>query len=134
MQRPIFIWRTPCNYRANSRDALTHYQAARQQKPQWIPPANNLAWLLATHPDDQIRNGPEAVRIAEQVCQATRYQDPTTVATLAAALAEVGRYSDAEAMNEKAIQLLIERGAEDAAKQLQLRQQRYQSQQPYRDP
>ena len=30
---------------------------------------NVLAWIYATHPKAQLRNGPEAVRLAEEACK-----------------------------------------------------------------
>jgi protein O-mannosyl-transferase len=56
---------------------------------------NNLAWFLATNPDAGLRNGEEAVRLAERACQLTHYQQTVPVMTLAAAYAEAGRFDEA---------------------------------------
>ena len=63
---------------------------------------NNLAWLLATAPDASVRNGPEAVRHAEEACRLTRYCATRPVGTLAAAYAEAGRFPEAIATAQKA--------------------------------
>jgi tetratricopeptide (TPR) repeat protein len=65
---------------------------------------NLLAWLLATSPDDPLRDGPEAVRLAERACAATREQDPAFLRTLAVAYAEAGRFEDAIAAIDRAIE------------------------------
>lgn len=57
--------------------------------------ANNLAWILATHPDPNLRNGEEALHWAKQVNDADGGTDPATLDTLAAALAESGHFPEA---------------------------------------
>ena len=56
---------------------------------------NNLSWLLATSPADELRNGEEATQLAAQACELTQYQRAELVCTLAAAYAEAGRFSQA---------------------------------------
>jgi tetratricopeptide (TPR) repeat protein len=68
----------------------------------------NLAWVLATAPDPDIRDGSQAVALGEQACAATNYQDAYCLDALAAALAEAGDF-------ERAIHL-----ASEAARQLRL--------------
>ena len=43
-----------------------HYETAIQMKPDWPEALNDLAWLLATTPDAQLRNGARAVELAQQ--------------------------------------------------------------------
>jgi tetratricopeptide (TPR) repeat protein len=57
--------------------------------------ANNLAWLLATTADPGLRDGAEAVRLAEGVCQATQFRQPGFLSTLAGAYAAAGRFDEA---------------------------------------
>jgi hypothetical protein len=63
---------------------------------------NSLAWLLATCPEDTVRDGPRAVVLAEQIVAAVP-RDAVYLNTLAAAYAEVGRFEDAAATQEEAI-------------------------------
>ena len=56
---------------------------------------NRLAWLLATSPEDAVRNGPRAVELAERAVSITRRQDVMSLETLSAAYAEAGRFDDA---------------------------------------
>lgn len=62
---------------------------------------NSLAWLLATCPDPTIRDGPRAVRVAKQACDATEWSDPCILDTLAAACAESGDLESAVKWSEK---------------------------------
>ena len=62
---------------------------------------NNLAWILAASADPQVRNGPEAVLLAERACKLTDYKKPLLVGTLAAAYAEAGRFPEAVATARK---------------------------------
>ncbi|HZR20618.1 MAG TPA: fused MFS/spermidine synthase [Verrucomicrobiae bacterium] len=71
---------------------------------------NNLACLLATAPDPQLRSGAEAVKLAEKACALTRYHNGSALTTLAAAYAEAGRFDEAVAASEKACALATENG------------------------
>lgn len=66
---------------------------------------DEVAWVLATHPDDTIRNGDEAVRLAEHGCDITNFRDSTLLATLAAAYAEVKKFREAVSTAERALRL-----------------------------
>ena len=72
--------------------AVEQYRAALTLSPKWMMPANNLAWMLATHPDDEIRDGAEAVRLARIACEASDFKVPHFFGTLAAAQAESGDF------------------------------------------
>jgi Flp pilus assembly protein TadD len=76
-------------------EALSHLRRAVQLAPADPHLAGELAWLLAAYPDDAMRDGRAAMRIAEQSCAATGYQDPILLATLAAAYAEAGQFDRA---------------------------------------
>ena len=102
-------------------EAVEHFRRALSLKPDWPEMLNNLAWLLATHPNDSVRNGAEAVRLAERACQLTSGKDPMLLGTLAAAYAETGRFAEAISIGEKARTLATAIGLSDlAAKNAQL--------------
>jgi Flp pilus assembly protein TadD len=88
-----------------TKEAIQHYRHGLLATPNSPDALNNLAWILATNPDPQLRNGKEAVELAEKACRLTDYKRPMFVGTLAAAYAEAGRFSDAVASAEKAIAL-----------------------------
>jgi tetratricopeptide (TPR) repeat protein len=82
---------------------------------------NNLAWILAAGAEAELRDGAEAVRLAERACELTHYQEPLFIGTLAAAYAEAGRFPEAVTAAEKAAQLATHAGLNDlAAKNRQL--------------
>jgi tetratricopeptide (TPR) repeat protein len=83
--------------------AVPHYRQAVQLSPNSAIYLNDLAWLLATHPDADIRNGPEAVTLAEKAVELTHGTQAAFLGTLAAAYAEVGRFPEAIAAAEKAL-------------------------------
>lgn len=67
---------------------------------------NSLAWTLATDRDDTVRDGKEAVKLAEKVCEKDNWKEPQYVDTLAAAYAEVERWGDAVRTQNLAISKL----------------------------
>jgi tetratricopeptide (TPR) repeat protein/4-amino-4-deoxy-L-arabinose transferase-like glycosyltransferase len=90
-----------------------------------------LAWLLATSPDGSVRNGREAVRLAE-VAAKIDGDSPDTQDILAASYAEVGRFPDALAAADRAIAAAQRAGKADMAADILARRQLYQAGQPYR--
>jgi tetratricopeptide (TPR) repeat protein len=64
---------------------------------------DELAWSLATYPDSNVRDGAEAVRLAERACALTDRRVPALLATLAAAYAETGDFSRGIATGEEAL-------------------------------
>lgn len=76
-------------------DAITDYEYVLELDPRHLAATNNLAWLLATHPDEKMRNGPRALELARELCMNTDYSIWNCVGTLAAALAETGDFEPA---------------------------------------
>jgi hypothetical protein len=96
-------------------NAISHYQRVLELDTNSVPALNNLAWLRATAPDPSLRNGPEAVRLAERVCQQTQYKDAFLIGTLAAAYAEAGRFDDAVVTAQKACAVALAQGQTEIA-------------------
>jgi len=96
-------------------DAIHEFQAVLQADPNSTEALNNLAWLLATSNRPELRDGAEAVRLAERACQLTDYREPAFIGTLAAAYAEAGRLTDAVKTAEKACQQAEAAGNQDLA-------------------
>ncbi len=82
-------------------EAIEHYRKVIELDTNVVLALNNLAWLLAANPDPKLRNGSEAVPLAEHACQRTDYQEAFLIGTLAAAYAEAGRFNDAVAAAQK---------------------------------
>ena len=94
----------------NYRQAADHFRKVLSLNPDLAEPLNNLAWMLATCPDDTLRDGTEAVRLAERACHLTEFKQTTFISTLAAAYAEAGRYSEAVSTAEMAVRLQTANG------------------------
>jgi len=77
------------------KEAVEQYHTALSLNPRMPVVLNNLAWILASNPDPGLRDGREAVRLAEQACELTDYKGPLLVGTLSVAYAEAGRFDEA---------------------------------------
>lgn len=96
--------------------------------------AVRLAWLLATSEDEHVRDGGEAVRLAEAVVRAVGADDPLPLDTLAAAYAEVGRFAEAAALAERASAAAGRLGNPVLAEKIAARGHGYAEGRPYREP
>ena len=92
--------------RKRIQDAMAEYTKALQIYPENLPALCNLAWLLATSADPSLRNGSEAVRLAEGAESVSSRSDkhPTVLRILAAAYAEAGRFGEAKETAQQAMQ------------------------------
>jgi tetratricopeptide (TPR) repeat protein/serine/threonine protein kinase len=86
-------------------EAVAEYQEAIRLNKDYALAHNDLAWLLATCPDDRIRNGKQALELAQKACDLTSHRNAYYLDTLAAAHAEAGDFSEAVHCEEKAIAL-----------------------------
>jgi protein O-mannosyl-transferase len=116
-----------------AKEAIAQYQATLRFKPDWDALLNNLAWLLATHPSADVRDGSQAVRLAERACRLTRHTNLWYLHTLAAAYAESGDYPHAVAAAEQARRLAASSAQSNLIAIAEHRLQLYRSGQPYRD-
>lgn len=92
---------------------------------------NNAAWVMATCPDPQARNGKQAISDASRACELSHWKDWHTIDTLAAAYAEAGDFNEAITCQQRAIS-----AAGSAAKKqydLEKRLALYSAHKPYRD-
>jgi len=122
-------------YASQSRvsEAIVGYRKAIELKPDMANALNNLAWILATHPDPSLRDGQMAVELAQHACKASDYKQPILLGTLAAAYAEAGRFDEAIRTGEQARQLADQSGlTELAARNTELLQQ-YRAGKPHRE-
>ena len=76
-------------------EARAPFREAGRLAPDWPAPLNDLAWILATHPDAKVRQPEEAIRLAECAAVLSDRRDPTILDTLAAGYAAAGRFPKA---------------------------------------
>jgi tetratricopeptide (TPR) repeat protein len=91
-----------CFMKGKPAEGLEHWRAVIALQPEFVPALSNAAWLMATHPDARVRNGGEAVKLAEQASRLTREQDASVLDALGAAYAESGRFPEAVEMAKRA--------------------------------
>jgi Flp pilus assembly protein TadD len=85
-------------------EAIAEYRQVLRVKSDQPEALNNLAWLLATCSNERMRDGAEAVRLAEHACRLSGYIQARELFTLAAALAETGRFPEALEAAQKSIE------------------------------
>jgi tetratricopeptide (TPR) repeat protein len=110
------------------------YRHALRLKPDWPAAANDLAWLLSTHRDPEVRNAKKAVQLAERVAQSLGERVPQILDTLAAAYASAGQFEKAVQTAERAIRLATETNQQDVAEQIGQRLRSYKARTPYYEP
>jgi tetratricopeptide (TPR) repeat protein len=113
--------------------ALAGLREVMRLRPTWLQPATKLAWLLATTEDDKLRDGREAVALAEKIAAGTNHANPFVLDTLAAAYAEVGRFPDATNTAEKAMGIAATAGQTNLAANIKARLELYRKSAPYRE-
>jgi tetratricopeptide (TPR) repeat protein len=89
-------------------EAIIQFQKALAVNPGLVKAQNslaNVAWMLATSPNPSVRNGTQAVELAEQTDRLSGGKNPVMAATLAAAYAEAGRFPEAITNVGRALQL-----------------------------
>jgi tetratricopeptide (TPR) repeat protein len=112
---------------------VVRYSRALEAEPKLLTALNNLAWLLATDPDAQIRNGSRAVELADRACQLTEWKAAFLVGTLAAGYAEAGRFEDARNTAQKAIGIAEAAGEKELADRNRQLLKLYQSGKPFHE-
>ena len=113
--------------------AITQCREALRLEPDSLQALIDLAWILATDPSDRVRNGPEAVTLAERACQLTQFRNPSLLITLAAAYAEAGRLEDAIRTAEKTRDLARTAGNQKLAEKNQQLLELYQAGKPFHE-
>jgi tetratricopeptide (TPR) repeat protein len=115
------------------REAIGHYQTAFNLQPGDADTCRNLAWVLATCPDPAVRDGARAVEMAEKANRQSGGGNLAFLGTLAAAYAETGRFADAVAVGEQALQLATAQNNAPAVEAIQRRVGFYRAGSPFRD-
>ena len=111
--------------------AMAELDTLIQRMPKYAPLHDARAWLLATCPDVQFRDGAKAVEGATRACETTRWKRPRFLETLSAAYAQSNDFTNAIKWQKKAIELtktdFLKRAA---AARLEL----YEAGKPYHQP
>ena len=121
-----------CQRQRRMPETLLHWREAARLAPQWADPLNNLAWALATAPEPAVRDGAEAVKLAQQAVELAGTNHVGVLDTLAAAYAEAGRFAEASATARQAQATAAAQGQAQLAEAIGQRLALYDAKQPYR--
>ena len=111
--------------------ALADLEMALTLQPDDSGVLNNLAWLLATSPDDAIRDGKRAIELARKACEETTWKQPHIISTLAASYAEAGDFAEARKYSQQAVE--SEGSSPEVKKQLEGELVSYRDEKPWRE-
>ncbi|EEF62405.1 tetratricopeptide repeat protein [Pedosphaera parvula] len=114
--------------------AIAQYRTAIRLKPDYAVALNDLAWLLATAPESELRNGNEAVPLAERARKLCGEKEPQYLGTLDAAYAEAGRFKEAITLAEKVRHMALASGSKDLVEAADKRLDAYRQGKPYHQP
>jgi tetratricopeptide (TPR) repeat protein len=115
-------------------DGLSRWRRALQIEPDWPAALNALARVLATAPQPELRDGAEAVRLAEKACRLAENRDADLMETLAAAYAESGRQAEAASAAKRAAELHRSAGRPGEAAAAESLARRFEAGRPLREP
>src|SRR5262249_49926983 len=113
-------------------EAERAYLRAVEAQPPVVDAYYLLARLLATCPDDKVRDGKRAVEYATTACNRTGWKKPHYLDTLAAAHAEAGQFEEAIRYQKRALEdpAFNARFGREAGRRLELSRQG----KPFRGP
>ena len=116
------------------REGVEEWQKVLVIQPDNGNAMSNLAWVFATSPDESLRDGAQAVQLAEEALRISGRRIPLIFRTLAAAYAEKGMFSQAIQTAQRGIELANGQGNSGLAADLQSNIALYQAGRPLRDP
>jgi protein O-mannosyl-transferase len=115
------------------REAIEQWQGTLAMQPENGNAKSNLAWVFATYPEESVRNGTQAVQLAEEALQLSGGKNPLILRTLAAAYAESGRFAEAVGTAQRGLELATKQGNAGLANEFQGYILLYHAGRPFRD-
>jgi tetratricopeptide (TPR) repeat protein len=115
-------------------ESLLHLRLALDGEPDRVSVLVLAASLMATSADATVRNGPDAVILAERALELTKSNDTSVLDTLSAAYAEAGHFDRAEGAIDQAIALAQKEGDANLVSKLKAHRAKYEASKPLRDP
>jgi tetratricopeptide (TPR) repeat protein len=121
---------------AKRNDRGRHLQVLKEGIDQCPPDSailNNYAYALATNPEEEHRDGDEALRIAKQITQGDEGRRPDYLDTLACAYAEVGDFESAVRAGEEVLALLDATGDPELIEEPKAHLEQFRAGRPVRE-
>jgi tetratricopeptide (TPR) repeat protein len=108
-------------------EAIYRYRRTLEIEPDRVGALLDLAWIIATAPNVELRVPAEGVRLAERAVRLTQSKNATALDTLAAAYAAADQIDRAVTTAESALKMALESGERELAAQVQTRLERYRT-------
>ena len=108
-------------------------ERAHELAPQHLGTKTNLARLLATCPEDALRDGPRALRLARSINEETQYRSAQALDLLACAQGAAGQYAAARDSARRAIRLAEQNGRRDWVEEFQRHLRAFEADRPFRE-
>lgn len=102
-----------CQYVGKWEEAAKAYRAAVAADKSYARAYQNAAWLMATCPDERVRNVELATSAAKKALELAGSRTPEAIETMAAATAASGKHREAAKLQEEAIQLAVKQKADE---------------------
>jgi tetratricopeptide (TPR) repeat protein len=112
-------------------EAIADYEKALSIEPDNTGVLNNLAWVMATSPEEGVRNAKRSIELATKACELTEYKQAHILSTLASGYAESGDWETAIKWSSKAVEV----GSDEAetVDQLKKELESYKEKKPWRE-
>jgi tetratricopeptide (TPR) repeat protein len=115
-------------------EAVNEYTKALASLRNDVMLLNRAAWILSTAKDPRARDGAMARVFAERAAELTSRQDPDSLDSLAASLAELGEFERAVATAGEALHRARARGDLALSRNIEARAALYARREPFREP
>jgi protein O-mannosyl-transferase len=119
--------------RGKRREALSACRKAIAIQPDDVVSMEQVAWILATCPEASLRNGREAVVLAERAVELSDGNTASVYSTLAAAYGEAGQFREAVRAAQRAVALALEQDDKESAAIFGIQMKFYQAETPYHE-
>jgi tetratricopeptide (TPR) repeat protein len=114
-------------------ESLVHWHKALVASPGEVIACIGAARILSSSADSTVRNGQEALQLAQKANDETHNSDPSVLDTLGSAYAEMGQYSQALDAANRALSLAESKGDDAMANSIRYRIRLYQDNKPFRN-
>ena len=114
-------------------EALAQWREGLRGQPDDVNLAYLVAWTLATCPDDAVRNGPEALTLADRAVRLCDGRSARVLDAQAAAYAETGRFDEAVRVARRALQWADTAGDAEQSDSIRAHLKLFEAKSPVRD-